>query len=167
MSSKPKKPAAAVAKLQSVSDDTKRAVRETVVESKTVAEPGAMAEPETMPTHVYYDQLAALSQENFDAVLKANVALADGFEAIAHEAVGYARQTLATAGTATKELLEAKTLDRVIEIQTGLAKNGLETLIERTARLSELGLALANGTWAPLSGRVEATLTKLAKPIAA
>lgn len=153
MSSKPKKSVAAVAKLQPVADNAKRAVRETVAESETAA-------------HRYYDQLAALSQENFDVVLKANVALADGFEAIAHEAVGYARQTFVAAGTATKELLEAKTLDRVIEIQAELAKNGLETLIERTARLSELGLALANGTWAPLSGCVEATLTKRARPVA-
>lgn len=152
MSSKPKKSAAAVAKLQPVVDNAKRAVSETVAESETAP-------------HRYYDQLAALSHENFDVVLKANVALADGFEAIAHEAVGYARQTFVAAGTATKELLEAKTLDRVIEIQAELAKNGLETLIEGTARLSELGLALANGTWAPLSGCVEATLTKLARPV--
>jgi phasin family protein len=114
----------------------------------------------------YYDQLASLSQENFDAMLKANAALAEGFEAIANEAVGCARQTLATAGTATKELLAAKTLDRVIEIHAGLAKSALETLVERSTRLSELGLALANDTWAPIAGRFE-TITKLARPIAA
>ncbi|HYL33138.1 MAG TPA: phasin family protein [Stellaceae bacterium] len=115
----------------------------------------------------YYDQLASLSQENFSAVLKANVAWAEGFEAIATEAVGYTRQTLASAGMATKELLAAKTLDRVIEIQAGFAKTALETLAERSARLSGLGLSLANGTWAPIGGCFEKTISKLARPIAA
>lgn len=115
----------------------------------------------------YYDQFASLSQENFNAVLKANAAWAEGFEAIANEAVGYARQTLATAGTATKELLAAKTLDRVVEINTGLAKTAVDALIERTARLSELSLALANVTWAPIGGCLETTITKLVRPTAA
>lgn len=155
MNSKPKKPAAVALQPQVAAESSKRVSRA----NETPPVPAA--------TSGYYDQLAALSHENFDAVLKANAALAEGFEVIASEAVGYARQTLATAGTATKELLAAKTLDRVIEIQTGLAKSGLEALVERTARLSELGLALASGTWAPIGGRVETTLTKLARPVTA
>lgn len=150
MSSKSKKPAAVPMPPQASVGDAKRAVRATV----------------TVPARGYYDEFAALSRENFNAVLKANAAWADGFEAIASETVGYARQTLVVAGTATKELLAARTLDRVIEIHTGLAKTALETLVERTARLSELGVALANGTWAPLGGCVETTLTKLARPVA-
>ena len=152
MGSKPKKPVAVVPVApQTVTDDTKRAVRAAV----------------TAPARGYYDEFAALSRENFDAVLKANAAWADGFEAIASETVGYARQTLAVAGTATRELLAARTLDRVIEIQTGLVKTALEAVVERTARLSELGVALANGTWAPLGGCVETTLTKLGRPVVA
>jgi len=151
MSSKPKKPAGAPMPPQASANDAKRAVRAAV----------------PAPARGYYDELVALSRENFDAVLKANAAWADGFEAIASETVGCARQTLAVAGTATMELLAARTLDRVVEIHTGLAKTALEALIERTARLSELGVALANGTWAPLGGCVETTLTKLARPVTA
>lgn len=117
--------------------------------------------------HGYYDEFAMLSCENFDAVIKANAAWAAGIEAIASEAVGCARQTLAVSGATTMELLAARTLDRVVAIQTDLAKAALEALVERTARLSELGIALANGTWAPLGGRVEMTLTKLARPFTA
>jgi len=148
MSTKSKKSAAAAISPQADAGDLKRT-----------------AAP--VPARGYYDEFAALSRENFDAVLKANAAWADGIEAIASEAVGCARQTLAVTGTATLELLTARTLDRVIEIQTGLAKSGLEALVERTVRLSGLGVALANGTWAPLGGCVEATLTKLARPVTA
>jgi len=155
MNPKPKKPAVVVATPQAATVETKRVAREAAPPASDAAAEG------------YYDQMAALSHDNFDAVLKANAALAEGLEAIANEAVGYARQTLATAGSATKELLEAKTLDRVIEIHAGLAKSGLEAMVERTARLSELSLALANGTWGPIGGRVEAALTKLTTPAAA
>ncbi|MGH6968185.1 MAG: phasin family protein, partial [Stellaceae bacterium] len=118
MSSKPKKPAAVAVQPQVAAESSKRVARVTETTLALAATSG------------YYDQLAALSHENFDAVIKANAALMEGFEAIANDAVDYARQTLATAGTATKEMLAAKTLDRVIEIQTGLAKNGLEALVE-------------------------------------
>ncbi|MDE1968570.1 MAG: phasin family protein [Alphaproteobacteria bacterium] len=152
MGSKAKKPAAVVTMPpQIVADDAKRTVRAAVA----------------APARGYYDAFAALSRENFDAVLKANTAWAEGFEAIANETVVYARQTLAATGTATKELLAARTLDRVIEIHAGLATSALEALVERTARLSELGLALARGTWAPIGGCVETTLTKLTRPVAA
>ncbi|MDE1904186.1 MAG: phasin family protein [Alphaproteobacteria bacterium] len=134
MSSKPKKPAAKMMPPQANAAEAKRA-----------------ATTAAAPARGYYDEFAALSRENFDAVLKANAAWADGVEAIASEAVGCARETLAVTGAATMELLAARTLDRVIEIQTGLAKTALEALVERTTRLSELGVALANDTWAPLS----------------
>jgi len=124
MGSKPKKPAAVVAMPpQIVADDAKRVVR------ASVSAPAR--------GYGYYDAFAALSRENFDAVFKANAAWAEGFEAIANETVGYTRQTLAAAGTATKELLAARTLDRVIEIHAGLATGALEALAERTARLSD------------------------------
>lgn len=134
MSSKPKKPLVKAMPPQANATEAKRAV------------PTAAA-----PARGYYDEFAALSRKNFDAVLKANAAWADGVEAIASEAVGCARETLAVTNAATVELLAARTLDRVIEIQTGFAKIALEALVERTARLSELGVALANDTWAPLS----------------
>lgn len=153
MSPKPRK-AAALAAHSPIADQAKE------VAHRPPANPGS-------DTQCYYDRLAALSHDQFDAVFKANAAVADGMEAIANEAVGYARQTLATAGIATKELLEAKTLDRVIDIQAGFAKSGLEALLERTARLSELSVALANGAWGPIGGCVEETLTKLTKPVAA
>lgn len=151
MSSKAKKSAAVRLPPHASTDNANRAAPEAV----------------NAPARGYYDELAALSRENFDAVLKANAAWTEGVEAIASEAVGCARETFAVAGTTTMELLTARTLDRVIEIQAGLAKTAFEALIERTARLSGLGVALANGTWAPLGGCVETTLTKLTRPVTA
>jgi len=112
----------------------------------------------------YGADLAALSRDNLAAVLEANAALAQGFEAIAGAAAGYAQHGMNAAGEAAKELLAARTLDQMLAINAGFATSGLETLFAGVARLSELGFAAANGAWAPLGGRVEANLARLSKP---
>jgi hypothetical protein len=114
-----------------------------------------------------YEELAALSREHLDAMLKANAALSEGFEALAKEYMGYTQAALTAAGEATKSLLEAKTLDQVIEINTGLAKTGVETLLDRSAKLSQWSLALAQETALPLEHCFETTLAKLTKQLAA
>jgi hypothetical protein len=112
----------------------------------------------------YYEKLEHLSRENLAAVVKANAALAEGFEALAKEAANYVRDGFAAAGEAAKGLLTAKTLDEVIEINAGLAKSGIEALLAGSARLSELGIAAAQRVWTPIGGRVEAALATLSKP---
>ena len=48
-----------------------------------------------------------------------------------------------------------------------LAKSNIELMMARSAKLSEIGITVANETLIPLGSRVEATLAKLSKPIAA
>lgn len=55
----------------------------------------------------------------------------------------------------------------MIELNSELARSALGTLVERSAKLSEMGVALASETFAPLGGRVEATLGKFARPATA
>ena len=114
-----------------------------------------------------YEELAALSREHLDAVLKANAALSEGFEALAKEYLGYTHLALTTAGEAAKSLLKAKTLDQVFEVNAGLAKSGIETLLDRSAKLSQWSLALAKEAAQPLEQVFETTLAKLTKQLAA
>src|SRR5208282_2321034 len=114
-----------------------------------------------------YEELAALSREHLDAMLKANAALSEGFEALAKECMGYTQTALTAAGEAAQSLLKAKTLDQVIEINAGLAKSGVETLLDRSAKLSQWSLALAKEAALPLEHCFEATMAKLTKQLAA
>ena len=114
-----------------------------------------------------YEELAALSREHLDALLKANAALSEGFEALAKEYLGYTHLALTTAGEAAKNLLKAKTLDQVFEVNAGLAKSGIETLLDRSAKLSQWSLALAKEAAQPLEQVFETTLAKLTKQLAA
>ncbi len=114
-----------------------------------------------------YEELAALSREHLDAMLKANAALSEGFEALAKEYMGYTQAALTAAGEAAKSLLQAKTLDQVFEINAGLAKTGVDTLLDRSAKLSQWSLALAKEAAMPLEHCFETTLAKLTKQLAA
>lgn len=127
------------------------------------AEPGAMPAPFAS---LDFESLVDLSRENFAAAAKANRALSEGMQAIGQEILTYARSSLESASQAATALLEAKTLDEVIQLNTDLAKTSLETLLARSAKLSEMGVSVANEALAPWGGRMGATFAKLMKPAA-
>ncbi len=116
---------------------------------------------------VGYEELADLGRENFAAVLRANAALTEGFEAIGKEVMGYARNSLENAAEAAAALLAAKTFEDVVQLNTDFAKASFERMVERSTKLSEMGVKVANEALAPLGDRVGATFQKLGKPLAA
>jgi len=114
-----------------------------------------------------YEQMADLGRENFAALLRANAALTEGLEAIGKEVILYARRSFEQAAETATALLGAKTFEDVFQLNSEFAQLNLERLIERSAKLSEMGVKVANEALAPLGGRVEATIQTLSKPHAA
>jgi hypothetical protein len=114
-----------------------------------------------------YDELAEFGRENFSALIKAQLALSDGFGAIGKELMGYARTSLETASQTATALLNAKTIDEVVTLSTRLARANVDAALERATKLSELGVAVANEAMAPIGGRVEAAIARLKRPVAA
>jgi phasin family protein len=114
-----------------------------------------------------YEQLAQLGRENFTAAVRANAALSQGLEAIGKEVILCARRSFEQAAETATALLAARTVEDVFQLNTAFAKAQFERMIERSAKLSEMGVKVANETLAPLGGRFEATLKQLTKPIPA
>jgi phasin family protein len=114
-----------------------------------------------------FESLVDLGRENMAAAAKANLALSEGMQAIGQEILTYTKSSLESASQAATAFLEAKTLDEVIQLNTELAKSSLAALLARSAKLSEMGVSIANEALAPWGGRVEATFAKFAKPAAA
>lgn len=112
------------------------------------------------------EEIADLSRDNIAALTKSNLALAEGWQAIGEEMLSYARTSLTSASRAATALLEAKTLDQVVQLNTALAKTNLESLWAGSAKLSGLGLTVASETLSPLGDRVEATFARLVKTAA-
>ena len=150
--------------------------KEVVEVVEAVAAPSVAAAPTvapaangaaSVPMFQGYGEWADLGRENFAAVLKANAALSEGLEAIGKEVFVYARRSFEQAAETATALLGAKTIEDVFELNTALAKANIAGIIERSAKLSELSIKVANETLAPLGGRMEATIHKLSKPLAA
>jgi hypothetical protein len=149
MATKPKKPATT---MLPADEATPLAAAPPIVEP-ALAEPMPFA---ALKTNVNYEELAELGRQNLSAVVKANEVLSEGLEAIGKELVGYAKTSMERASQATTALLGAKTLDEVVQLNTDLARTSLESLLQRSAKISEMGLSLATQTFAPFGGRVEA-----------
>jgi phasin family protein len=153
MAAKTKKPATTVAAATAV---------ETKVENGQPAAPAAL-----FAGLAGYEELADLGRENFDAMLRANAALSEGLEAIGKELIGYARTSFEKTAETAAALLGAKTFEDVVQVNTEFAKAYIERFIERSQRLSEMSMKVANEALAPIGSRVEATVQKLGKPMAA
>ncbi len=102
------------------------------------------------------DQAAALAESQ--------AALARGLEALSAEMAGLALSGMnVLARTATK-LLAVKTLADAIEVNAGFTCSSLETLVDGSAKLSELGAKLAAETSQPLFGQLARGWSKAARP---
>jgi len=113
-----------------------------------------------------YRDWAALSRDNFGAVLKANGAVTEGLEAIGKEMIGYAQKSIEQATRTATALIHAKNLDEIIHLNSAYTTSSIESLLARSASMSDLGFKLASEALAPLSRRVEANLATLTKPLA-
>jgi hypothetical protein len=98
--------------------------------------------------------MLAFGRATLAIVAESQAAMARGFEAVALEMTGLARSGIATAGDSATALLGAKTLADAMEAQIGFARRSIDTLIGGTARLTEIGVRLANETTRPILSRV-------------
>lgn len=148
----------------------KKAAARSVVE-KTVdqAEAVATEQVENAAAVLFkgYDDIAALSQGNLEAVVKANTLLAKGAEAISKELMGYAQSSFEQAALAARALFGAKTLQDLIALNNDFAKTSVDNFLANSAKLSDMTVRVANEAIEPLSARVSVTIGKLAKPLAA
>jgi hypothetical protein len=95
-------------------------------------------------------------------LVEAQTALARGFESAAVEMTGLTRSGFAAAADAAIALLGARTFAETLEINAGLAQRSVDTLIEGSAKLSEISvkavaeaarpiLSRAGGAWSGIA----------------
>lgn len=113
------------------------------------------------------DEAASFGKANVDACAQSGALFAKGVESLSKELVALA-QSAAEANLATAQaLFGAKSLREVIDLQTEFSRSRFDSLVAESAKLTELGIALAQETIEPLQARLNATVEKLTRPIAA
>lgn len=96
------------------------------------------------------DELADFGRETFTALVQSQAALARGLEAFSVEMTGLALSGIdAVARTAT-DMLAVTTLSDAIEVNAGFTRSSFDTLVNGSAKLSELGVRLATEASQPI-----------------
>lgn len=91
------------------------------------------------------------------AVAEAQATLARGFAAVAVALTGVTGSGIAAAGDAAIALAGARTFSEAVEISAGLARRGVDAMIEGSAKLSEIGVTVVSEASRPMLSRLGGT----------
>ncbi len=103
----------------------------------------------------------AHSKKNLEAVIASVTAAAKGAEALGAETIAYSKSAIENQVAAAKSLSGAKSIQEVIELQTGFAKSALEAYIAQMSKASEIVSASMKDSLKPLNERVTAAVERL------
>jgi hypothetical protein len=95
----------------------------------------------------------AVAADGWAALAEAQTALARGFEEAAVAMAGISRSGMAATTDAAVALLGARTVAEAVEINAGLARRGLDAMLEGSAKLSEIGASALADASRPLLTR--------------
>jgi hypothetical protein len=104
------------------------------------------------------DDFQKMGKDNYDAVLRSYGELNKGFQAIGARVTDYSKRAFEDASRAFEQLVGAKSLESVVEIQSQYAKKAYDTWVAEASKLGEMYAAVARDAYKP----VEKAVTKRA-----
>ena len=113
------------------------------------------------------DELFAYGKDNVEAVMQSGTLWVKGVQDLNTMFFGMAQASIEDGVAATKALFGAKTVADVAKLQSDYAKASYEKAVAEGRKLTEASLKVAEGSYAPIGARVEATVEKFTHPIAA
>jgi hypothetical protein len=100
------------------------------------------------------DEFQKMGKDNFDATVRSYGELNKGFQAIAARMTAYSKQAFEDATRAFEQLLGAKSVEHVIEIQSQYAKKAYDAWVAEASKLGELYVAAARDAYKPVQQAV-------------
>ncbi|MEJ1994796.1 MAG: phasin family protein [Limibacillus sp.] len=114
-----------------------------------------------------YDEMTEISKENVDAVVAFNTKLAKGYEQVGKEWVAFTQSAFEAQVAAAKAIMGAKSLREVIDLQSEMTKTQFDKVMAESAKITEMSVKVANEAYEPLQARMNTTVEKMMKPVAA
>jgi len=114
-----------------------------------------------------YEEVASLGQETVDAYVQSTTVFAKAVEVMGKEMMNFAQSTAEANVANAQALFGATSLQELIGLQTEISRSRYESLVAESAKLTELSMALATDAAEPIQARLNATVEKLMKPLAA
>jgi phasin family protein len=126
----------------------------TAAASLEAAEPVVAAVAETAeklaPAPKPAAELFSVGHDAMAAITESQAALATGMQALALEFAAIARSSMSAMTQSASAMLRAETLADAIEVQAAFTRRSVDTMIEGSAKLSEIGVKLTSEASRPL-----------------
>lgn len=106
-------------------------------------------------------ELNTHSKKNFEAFVASMTAATKGAETLGAHAVSFSRKTVEDQVAAAKTLAGAKSVQEVIELQTGFAKTAFETYVAEMNKMAETVAASLKESASPINERVTALVERI------
>jgi phasin family protein len=98
------------------------------------------------------DEMQKFGKDGMDMALTSFGAWSKSAQAIAAEVADYSKKSMTGSTAAWEKLLGAKTLERVMEVQSEYLKTAYQDFVAEATKLGELYADLAKETYKPLEG---------------
>lgn len=114
-----------------------------------------------------YEEMMSFNKETLEAFVRSGTIFAKGWQDASKAAIALTQETFEESVAASKAIMGAKSLKDVVDVQTGLVKHSFDRAVAESGRLSETNFKLAEEAFEPLNERLNVTVSKLMKPLAA
>lgn len=108
-----------------------------------------------------YEDAIAFNRDTVEALVKAGTILTKGLHELTRSLLGLTQIAIEENVAASKALLEARTVQDLIEAQAELSRAGFDRVVEESTRLSGESVRLIEDTVAPINDRLNAALDRL------
>jgi phasin family protein len=105
-------------------------------------------------------ELNAHSKKNFEAAVASITAATKGAETLGAQAVAFSKKAVEDQVSAARTLAAAKSVQEVIELQTGFAKTAFETYVAEVNKMTETVAASVKDSAAPINERMTAFIER-------
>lgn len=114
-----------------------------------------------------YEDMATFGKENVDALVQSGTIVAKGAEEAGKQMAAFTQSSVEKGVAAGKAAFAVKSLRELLDLQNAYVKQSVDAFVAESAKMQELSAKVANEAFAPINARLNATVAKLSKPLAA
>lgn len=113
-----------------------------------------------------FDDISKQSRRTLEALMNAGTVTTRGLETINAENMAFAKTQFDESVAAAKAMFGARTLQDLIDLQTGYAKTAFDAYMSQSTKVSEIATKLAQEAFEPINAQVQAAMERAVKPMA-
>ena len=110
-----------------------------------------------------YENTGKLTKEAMDNALASFAAMTKGFQQISAETADFTKRSYEQQTTMMEKLLQAKTLDKTVEVQSEFAKTAYEAWVAQMTRMGDIYAGIAKETYKPFEQTASSASTAMAQ----